>query len=325
MNPRKKPAKGYGHGFFCRLRYNQGMNENLEALKQKLNQLNTKLSQLAESANEDIEIATAIQKLIFPNRLENIPGVRCVSRFIKGAEIGTEGFDIFRARTSDNHSWFIANQTASFGLSSVLMQTLIYLTTRLSLGQEKQLQPQDFYQILSESLGGAKKSAHFRLMVAKFHHNTLHWSGLSKGFAPFLVRKKSNQPNQWQQWIFEESFLKDIEQDPARFEPCLSTSTLQEQNPAHFDFTLQPGTRMAFLSPSWSNSKKWTEHKTKTEKLFKASRFLNENIGTEVDLIDDLNEMLIQAESHANQQNNKCDISAVVWDIDPTKLQLKTL
>jgi hypothetical protein len=294
--------------------------EPLNGLKSKLEELNNKLQELAQSASEDIELATALQKILYPNRLEQIPGIRCFSRFIRGAETGTEGFDLFTETPKKSGSWFVASQTETFGLSSVLMQTLIYLSTRLTRGQEKNLSPREFFNLLSESMMTAKKSGKFRLLVAYFNHHTLKWNGVSTGYPPFLVRERIK--TKLSAWNFEPGFLNSLKQNPKCFEAHLNSKVPNEESTIEFYFQMSPGSRLSFLSPNWAGAENFNDYQKRFEVLRKNSKHLAEEVGVEQDMIDDLNEFLSLTEKLSHQEKRKVDITSLVWDIDHTKLHI---
>jgi hypothetical protein len=296
--------------------------ENLEALKKKLEQLNHRLQELSTSALEDIEVATQIQKLLHPNRLEKVPGIRCVSRFIQGAEKGSEGFDVFTTDAQNRGSWYIANQTESFGLSSMLVQTLIYLTTRLQKGQERDLTPIEFFKILYESFANAKKKGKVRLLVTHLNHQTLAMRGVSRGFSPLLVRERKSH-GILDRWNFEKGSSQELDLRPEFFEAFTSHSALKDEDICQWSMGLTPGSRVAFLSPSWSGVDSWHEYKRRASTMIQVSNILGRDADQGTDLIDDLNSLVMGADSTAQKEQRKCDITSVVWDIDSTKLQLK--
>jgi hypothetical protein len=292
----------------------------LEAFKAKLSKLETHLKSLLESSSEELHIAKELQKLLHPNRLEKVPGIECLARYISAQDLSCEGFDFLTPKgPHPRESWFVGSWSETFGMSSLLIQTLIKLQSEFTVNRGSPLGPEEFFNSLLASLEGARKKGRVRLLVARLNHHSLKWEGRSVGFAPFLIRRPTPATG-FGSWEWTD--LRGVQASKDQEKLLAPQTTAEAPKFAwNFDFTLSPGARLAFLSPGWAQTESFSEYEKLLWKNLENSKKKNTLSPTNT-LVDDLNALLIEAEDFLKSKKVERDISAVVWQVSPTKLHL---
>jgi hypothetical protein len=197
-----------------------------DALLTKLNLLEAQLQKLVVAAKEDLELAKGLQKLLTPNRLPKIAGVDCVAKHVSALGLSSDGFEIQPAKTGRSVD-ILMYWTESYGLSSVLLQSLIHFS--LKTKDSELLKVSELFEFLSSELNTAKKSGQFKLLIARLELHTLKLSGLAQGLqAPFTKARGSNS------WL-----------------PCAKLG-LHDDEPQAFQTQLSPGSSLLFLGSAWA-------------------------------------------------------------------------
>lgn len=292
----------------------------LKQLKDKLTLLEQQLKSLLESSQEELQIARELQKFLHPNRIAKVPGVECLARYMSAQELFSEGFDFLTPKDpSPRESWFVANWTESFGMSSLLLQTLMRLQSEFVLGRGSPLTPKEFFKEVWQSLEGARKKGKFRLLVGRLNHHSLKFEGVSLGFAPFAIRKPqpSRQLSSWE-WA-DRVWAEGLMNQTNPLAPSITSDVASRQ--VEFGFTLSPGSRLCFLSPGWAGTFSFSEYQTLWSNINSVA--LSKGLSNpQSGLVDDLNALLLLAEDHAKENQISADISSIVWEVSPTKLHL---
>ena len=276
-------------------------------LKERLAKLEKTLQKLASDMESDLEVARALQKLLLPNRTQDIPGVKSLARYISAQQIASESFDLIPTKDG-RELWIFTAWTESFGLSSVLLQALVHLQSRSLVESRPNISLDEAFNDLSTALTAAKKAGGYRLMVAKLNLSTLELSGVSTGFAPWLRRMKG--PAGYGPWGF-------VTQAPVTHEmiqPSSSAAPNLAHAAPHFSFHAAPGTRLLFLSPGWNSDA------TDGEKYL-APLCLSESAPSN-DMTADLNHALMKAQAHLNATELEADLTALLIEVDAKKLHI---
>jgi hypothetical protein len=281
----------------------------LGALKRKLDKLEKSIQDLLEGANEDLTIAAALQKLLMPSRLPDIPGIQCFARYVGAAQVSSEAFDIIS--TKDNRqAWLVMTWTESFGLSSVLLQALVHFQGMALVEARPQATPTELFNDLSIALTGAKRSGRYRLLVARLDPANLNVTGVAIGMAPPFRRNR--ETSGFGPWTYVQP--EALGQNPALLQPAVSASPVLADDAYHFSFTVNPGSRLYFMGMGWNPSQSLEE--------FVRPLDLPSQSAEKTDLMDDLNHLLFKAQNYSKQQGAGSDVSAVAFEIDSKKLHL---
>ena len=281
----------------------------LKAFKEKLSKLEISLRALLKSSEEDLEIAQHLQKVLHPNRIPKVPGLKCLARFISAQQLNSEGFDIIPT-LKGKESWIIASWTESFGLSSILLQSMVHIQSKALVESRPDVTPSEIFNELSISLASAKRAGNYRLLVAKLDNLTLKINGFGIGVAPFLTRKMDR--NEFGEWSF--AFADAFKQKPELFEAANSATPVLSDQAYAFAFTVPPGSRLFYLSRSWFET-------GGLDDFLKALK-LDKRAPKKSELIEDLNLLLIHAEDHMRATSLEADITVVALEVDSKKLHL---
>lgn len=280
-----------------------------EKLKGKLEKLQSHLEVLLHSAEEDLEIGAGLQKLLHKNRLPEVHGLKCLARYISAHGISSEGFDLI-ATKKGREVWMIFSWAETYGLSSILLQSMIHLQSKALVEAKSDLSAEEIFNDLSISLASAKKAGHYRLLVAKFDTAHLKISGCATGFAPFLLRKREKNQFTPVELCQPEALL----QNPGLLSPAMSTAPVLAKDAYSFHFSIPTGSRLYFLSSGFSESNSVEEFK-ESSRLFG-----KKDMAPSSELLEDLNLILMNAEDHLKAKNKSMDLTAVAMEIDASKL-----
>ena len=285
--------------------------DEFDKIKIKLEKLQTHLEVLLQNAELDLEIAAQLQKLLHQNRLNEVHGIECVARYISAHGISSEGFDLITTQKG-REVWMVFSWAETFGLSSILLQSMIHLQSKALIEAKSNLQPADVFNDLSHCLAQAKKAGHYRLLVAKFDTAHLKISGCAVGFAPFMMRTK--EKNQFQNLALCQP--EALSQKPQLLNAGMSSTPTPSQDAYHFHFPVPTGSRLYFLSSTFSEAKSLEEFK------IASALFTEKSMKLQSDLVDDLNLMLMNAEDFLKSHGKTADITAVALQVDASKLHL---
>lgn len=282
----------------------QDNRQDLKEIKEKIDLLESRLLELVGNINENINIAKLLQKKLIPNQLKDVPGMKAIGRFIPGEEISAEGYDLFTDKDS-KYLWFAYYWTETFGLSSVLLQSLIHLQIRAQeKGSHLDSSLSDVFDNFVREIADYKTGLKYRVLLAKVNLHTLKAEFMSTGMPPFISRNFLERDSQW------EVIQKDIFQDMGKVLEFAETGSKPEI--IHYEEQLKPGFRLFFISPNWNLQAKDTDSFFKPLELDVSLRNL--------ELIDDLNHMLVKIDQKQSQK--KSDVSALALEIDPRKIHI---
>lgn len=279
----------------------------MDALKDRLLKLEGTLRTLQEGFERDLRIARELQKHLMPNRTPEIPGLTSFARYISAQQVHSESFDLLPSK--DNRElWIIFSWAETFGLSSVLLQALVRLQSEALVRAKTGVSPADIFNEVSISLSSARKAGAYRLMVAKLDLASLELLGYSAGLPPWLRRQKSTRG--FGAW----DFVQASQLSPTRLAPADSAAPRLAAQADAFAFHLQPGTRVYFLSPGWSQS---SDVGTWSQALK-----LPQIEASDTDLLTDMNALLVNAQEQLKATKQEADLTALAFEVDPRKLHL---
>jgi len=288
--------------------------KDFDQLKIKLEQLQSHLEKLLQGAELDLDIARNLQKLLHQNRLPEIQGIKCLARYISAHGISSEGFDLISTKKG-REVWMILSWAETFGLSSILLQSLVHLQSKALVESKSELSYDEVFNDLSHSLVNAKKAGQYRLCVAKFDMAHLKISGTAVGFAPFMIRHREKNQLQSVKLCAPEMLM----QRPELLQAAISTQPVPALDAYQFHFSVPTGSRLYYLSSSFSQAKSLEEFKKSTQVFDSHStKTFKENS----DLVDDLNTFLMNAEDSMKLAGHTADITGVALEIDSSKLHL---
>ncbi len=281
----------------------------LGQIKEKLLSFEKRIQELIASTQEDLMIAEQLQKILTPNRVPEIPGLKCIARYIPAFQISSEGFDVLPTKDG-RQLWIVTSMAGNFGLSSLLLQTLVHLQSRAFVEAKPKVSVEELFNDLSTSLSEAKKAAPYRLFVARLDLTSLQMSGVAIGSLPLLVRRKDK--NHYSDWSWAQD--QSLRLKPENLAPAFSAAPTLARDAYAFSMQLEPGMRAVILSSEWKSNAKSLDDFSKTLDLG--------NTVAENDLLKDLNILLMRAEDSLKKEKRECDISALAIEIDAKKLHL---
>jgi len=284
-------------------------NKNILDLQEKLKKLEGHLQVLLKNAENDIELASHIQKKYFQNRLPSIPGIKCLSRYISSYGLNADGIDVF-THHKGRDIWVIGYWTQSFGLNSLLTQTLVNLQTQKSIqSSSDRLDASQVFDDLSLCLCDAKKQGLYRLFVAKLDTHSLNFSGFSTGSLPIFTREQRGRAWQTTKFLNSTAFASHVE----LLEAANSSAPITSDRAHAFNHTFSPGTRFFYFGNSWSTGLNFEA----IQSVFNFSELAQDS-----DLVDDLNHLFISCQNEMKEHEQSGDLSAIAFEIDARKLHL---
>ena len=280
-------------------------------LSQRLKKLEKNLEALLLSTREDLEIAQALQKQLFKERLPQIKGLKCLARYISASELSSDYFDIFGS-LDGRHVWMITAWTESFGLSSILLQALMRLQAQAVLEKRPHCTPEEVFTDISMALVEAKKSAKYRLMVTKIDMSNLQASGVAIGM-PCLLKRVAEK-NSWGGW--ESIQPEPLIQHPGLLEPALSAAPNAAAHAYHFTAQIKPGSRLFFVSPSWNPQ-------PRLESLWAPLELSSTQAAApQSELLDDLNWLCLKAEESQKNRGYSGDLTVIAMEFNARLIHL---
>jgi len=282
----------------------------IDKLKAKLEKLEAGLRDLLESTGRDLEVARELQKTLLKNRTPEISGLTVFARFISAGELSAEAFDLLPTKDG-RQLWFTASWTSTFGLGSLLLQTLVHLQSRALVESKPRITPSEAFNDISTALTQARRAGKYRLMVGRLDMSSLLVEGVSIGMAPLLRRTREKNRFGAFETVQDEAFR----QSPHLIQPGMSAAPTLAADAHNFSFTLAPGSRLFYLSPTWREPLTVGEF---TQPL----RLSDENGQTGLDLSDDMNRLLLAAEKYLENRGTKADLTALAFEVDARRLHL---
>ncbi len=283
-----------------------------EDLKSKIIKLEKQISEILDNARNDLELATTLQKLLIPNRTQNISGIDCFTRYYSAGQLNSDTYDII-VSPNGRHLWFVHLWTGSFGLSSLFLHAIVQLQAQAQSKIEPKPALEDFFDVITMSLAESKRNIPYRIRICSLDTGTLKLRALSQGFPPLLKRNaRGASVGEWNA-IGLEGF-----QDAKSFADATSGGGLKSSEATLTETTLEPGARIFSISPTWfREATNW--------KTFMAP--LQIGIGEsgsrpDTDLKDDTNHLLFRAEAYTKSQPIPQDLSVIALQIDHNKLHL---
>jgi hypothetical protein len=284
------------------------MSQPIDGLKAKLDKLEQHLQALLESTQEDLEIARHLQKLLMPNRLPEIHGLKCLARYISAHDLAAESFDIVAA-DNKREVWMVLSWTSSFGLGSVLLQSLINLKANgLFKGGRDNLTPEEAFDEITQALTEAQKKATYRLGVLRLDMNSLKLKGCFTGLPPMLYRPR--EKSAFGNWAYAQP--EQLIRNPKLLERADSQNPVTSAKAYRWEFQLPPGSRFFLLGKEWNPE-------TNLETWMKPLSLTQPGSGA---LLEDLNQLLMRAEDHMKQSTRKADLTALAFELDSRVLHL---
>lgn len=283
-----------------------------EDLKSRIITLEKQLSEIIENTRADLELATTLQKLLIPNRTQSLSGVACFTRYYSASQLNADTYDLL-VSPNGRHLWFVHLWTGSFGLSSLFLHAIVQLQAHAQSKSEPKPSLEDFFDVITMSLAESKKPIPYRIRLASLDTGTLKLKSLSQGFPPLLKRTaKNTSVSEWN------AIGLDSYQNEIAFKDALSSNVLTASNAILTETSLEPGSRIFSISPTWNReATNW--------KTFMAP--LQIGIGesgsrSDTDLKDDANHLLYQAEKFTKAKPVPQDLSVIALEIDRNKLHL---
>ncbi|MEO5668661.1 MAG: hypothetical protein ABIR96_11430 [Bdellovibrionota bacterium] len=283
----------------------------LKQLQERLQRLEKELVSLFDATQEDLRLARALQSQLMPNRIPEMTGLQCQARYISARELSSESYDLIPVHRN-RELWIVQSWTSSFGLSSVLLQSLIH-TKSVELVQTAQgPSVEKVFDDLTESITAAQKKGSYRLMVAKLDLNKLLLEGVGIGQAPVFARK------------YEKGILGDIsyvEPEPLLKNPALmarapSTDPISSLRAYRFSQNLEAGSRFFVTGSEWNSGTELADYAKPLD--------LKGLIGTDTEdnLLANINHLAISMEDHMKAQQKKSDITVIGFELNSRLLHL---
>ncbi len=279
--------------------------EDLKVLKSRLLSLEDNLKKLLQTTQEDLILAQDLQKLLSPNRLPEVPGLKVQARYLPALQISAESFDILPTK-DHKQIYFVSSWTESYGLSSLLLQSLIHLQSRALLEAKPKASLEEIFNDISTQLTASKKNSRYRFTLLRLDVASLQVTGLMIGGAPLLLKKK----HEWK--IVGES---ELQKDFSYCQPAQSAApTLAEKAfPVHFTF--EPGSRLFIMGASWNATAPSLEDFLRPLELPQISR-------ESADLLSDFNHILVKSQGFLKARGEENDLSLLALEVDQKKLHL---
>jgi len=286
-------------------------NDPIEAMKERFRKLENDLKSLLESTQDDLHLARTLQKHLTPTEIPQLPGLKGSVRYVSAMEMNSESFDFIPLK-SNKELWIIQSWTSSFGLSSVLMQSLIRVKSAQILEKQENPLPEVIFDLLTDTIVEAQKKGSYRLSIHKLDLKKLELSGVSIGQAPVLTRAYEKGLLGNFAWIAPESLISN----PELLKPANSTQPISSLRAYRYNTILQPGTRLYFSGKQWNSESSFEEY-AKPLKLGN----IQEN-DRDDSLLSNMNHLSIRMQEHLEKTEHKSDLTLIGLEIDPRTLRL---
>ena len=286
-------------------------NDPLAALKERFNKLEGDLKGLLESTQDDLEIARALQAQMTPTEIPELPNLKGSIRYVSALEMNSESFDFIPLRTN-KELWIIQTWTSSFGLSSVLLKSLLRIKSAQILENQENPIPETIFDLLTNALCDVQKKGSYRLSITKVDLTKLELSGVSIGQPPILLREYNKGVLGQFSWVMPEPLIANsnlLEATPAQ-EPISSLRSYR------FSKTLVPGSRLYLTGRQWNSKSTFEDY----AKPFELSNIMEND--RDDSLLSNMNHLSIQMKEHLDKSDTKSDITVIGLEIDPRALRL---
>ncbi len=293
--------------------------QDIKKLGDKLSILDAQLKKLLEATQSDLEIARQLQKALVPERLPQIHGLQCFAKHMSSGQMAADFFDIIPFQDKWG-TYFIAAWTETFGLSAILLQTLVHIQGQRIVEKNGNPPADDIFFELIPALRKAKKHAKYSMLVMRLDLKSLTLSGLSVGMPPLWLRLPEHTPKQptgHKKGIFQDLATElNISPESPCFQLPNSGEDLQDDQIFKFKLNVEPGTRILYLSPTWGDSLSIEGRKQALD----IEDYQSTKANTEI--LDDLNYLMLRAEDFMKTQSKQSDISSAGFEVHPKILHL---
>jgi len=289
-------------------------NSTVKSVQAKLKLFEQKMRSLEHQFKEDLELAQKLQKLLIPQPLKSIPGLKCHVKYKSSVHAFNEYYDLFTSH-KNSKLWLISSMTSSYGMNALLMQGILYFQNRVKTESltNQENPARELFQHLLESLKHSKKEAQYRVSVFCLDLKSLKAELCSIGRLPPLYNNKTQ--NQKAHFLFEQSFKKNAallnSHDPLK--------PIVENNLLHQQWTVKPGEQLYFISNGWNQ----------THNLSEITSILNQDLELqslqekkENGALNNLNQYMINIQKTIKKSRKPSDIAVIALEINKNKLYL---
>ncbi len=285
--------------------------DSIEHLKERFQKLEKDLKTLLESTQDDLHLARALQNHLTPTQIPELPGIKGSIRYVSAMEMNSESFDFIPLK-NNKELWIIQAWTSSFGLSNVLMQSLIKIKSVQILEKQDNPVPEVIFDLLTETMVEAQKKGSYRLGITKIDIKKLEITGISIGQPPILFREYEKGSLGQFAWIAPEALIANSQ----LLEAADSTSPISSLRAYRYNKVVQAGSRLYFTGRQW-NPKSSFEDYAKPFEL----KNIREN-DRDDSLLSNMNHLSIRMKDHLERTDHKADITLIALEIDPRTLRL---
>lgn len=293
------------------------MSTDEKSLKERLQNMESQLQKLVESAEEDLALAKELQVALTPTEIPKLPGLQGTARYKSAYEMSAESFDLIPS-SDKKELWIIQYWSSSFGLSSVLLRSLVKIKAQQILNQGPSNEPETVFDSLTESLLSAKKGKKaktFRLGVYRLKLSTLQLHGVCIGQLPPLIREMHSQRSQSQEWgPFKWAQPEALISNPALLEARSSEEPLSALSVFRPHIQLKPGSRFYFMGRAWAEN-------ISLEEIGGPLNLHNYHPEKDADtLVDNLNHLGLHIDKHMKAKEISADNLLMGFQVDSRML-----
>jgi hypothetical protein len=283
----------------------------LKQLQERLIRLEKELRVLFEATQEDLRLARELQSQLMPNRLPEMTGLQCQSRYISARELSSESFDLIPVHRN-RELWIVQSWTSSFGLSSVLLQSLLHTKSQHLVQNAQGPSVEKVFDDLTESLTGAQKKGSYRLLVAKLDLNKLLLEGASVGVAPIFARKYEKGVLGDVSYVEPEALMKN----PSLLKRAAAQEPISALRAHRFSTTIEAGSRFFVTGSEWRGEAELSDY----AKPLDLKGLMGD--GKQDTLLANINHLAISMEDHMKSSEKKSDITVIGFEINSRLLHL---
>lgn len=127
----------------------ESKNNEIARYRQELIRANTLVENMITEMNQEIKMATKIQKMLSPTELPNIQGFEFSSKFVPGVKMGGDYFDIFEHNDRMKFGIIVAS-SSGYAMSALFLSVLIKLSSAIEA--RKGLQPDQVVDQMAKEL-----------------------------------------------------------------------------------------------------------------------------------------------------------------------------
>jgi len=283
----------------------------LKQLQERLQRLERELNVLFEATQDDLQLARALQSQLMPNRLPEMIGLQCQARYISARELSSESYDLIPVHRN-RELWIVQSWTSSFGLSSVLLQSLLHTKSVELLQNAQGPSVEKVFDDLTESLTSAQKKGSYRLLVARLDLNKLLLEGVAVGQTPIFARKYEKGVLGDMAYVEPEALLKN----PSLLNRAPSTEPISSLRAYRFSQNLEAGSRFFITGSEWNGQAALTDY----AKPLNLKGLMGD--GIEDNLLSNINHLAISMEDHMKTQEKKSDVTVIGFELNSRLLHL---